>query len=783
VFFLFLLLFIFIKQFAISQNLAKTDSLKSLWLSANEDSLKIKLLLELGDAFEPINSDSAEYSFNKALKLAKNNSDYLSICYNKLGLFYSNAGNYEMAINDFQLSLKIFENKNNQIEVASCYINIGEIYMSQGNYPKSLELFQKAVKILEKIIKSNDKTTSLLGKKGIVRCYNDLGGVHAENGNFSQATEYFKKALEVEEQIGDKRIIAGCNNNIGNVYYMQSNYPKAIEYYVKALKIAEELQDKSSMSERYNNLGVVFTEMRKYKEAIEYYKKSYAIDEGLGDQKGMSIVLGNISLLKIRLQNYHEAIKFAEKSLDIAKKIGALDEEKCAYNYLATAYDSLGDYKKTSHYLKLFKLTTDSIFNIESGRQIKEMEAVYQTEKKQKEIELLSKDKKLQEAELSKQETQKVGFIIGFILMIILSLVIFRSYNHKKKANTLLTLQKNQIEEKNEELNQQNEEIAAQRDEIEAQRDLVTIQKGEIEEIHSELTSSIHYAKRIQNAVLPNREFIETLLTDYFILLKPRNIVSGDFYWVTIRKNFLMVALADCTGHGVPGAFMSMLGISFLNEIIIRPDVNQASQVLDKLRDSVLKSLHQKDLQGEQKDGMDIAFVCINLESTFSDSGVEQYAVQFAGANNSLYIVKKSENEKLKAIPTFDSHSESSGQAAQDNGRQVESIASDFQLDELKGDKMPISIYRNMQGFTNHDFTLKKSDIIYLSSDGYSDQFGGPNERKYLSKNLKKLLLDNCDKPMAAQKLILEETIESWMNNFGKPFEQTDDITVMGIKI
>ena len=270
-----------------------------------------------------------------------------------------------------------------------------------------------------------------------------FGGVHAENNNFTQATDYFQKALATEEQIGDKRVIAGCNNNIGNVYYMQGKYPKAIEYYLKALKIAEEIQDKSSMSERYNNLGVVYTEMHKYNEAIDYYEKSLKIDESLGDQKGMSIVFRKYIITQNSdLKIITKPFNMLRKSLVIAKKIGSLDEEKCAYNYLASAYDSLHNYKKTCEYLKLFKLLTDSIFNIESGKQIKEMEAVYQTEKKQKEIELLNKDKELQKAEISKQETQKYGFIIGFAFMLILSVVVLRSYSQKRKANILLTSQK-----------------------------------------------------------------------------------------------------------------------------------------------------------------------------------------------------------------------------------------------------------------------------------------------------------------------------------------------------
>ena len=735
---------------AFANTISPTDSIKNLIKNTKEDSTRILLYLKLGEYTEATDPDTSLYHFNLALTLAKENSNerLISKCYNLLALFYCHNGNYDLAIETFETELKTYENKNMFIEEAYCYINIGEVFINKGNYPVSMRWMQKSLKLFEQSSKSLDPNIALLGKKGMVRNYNSIGRVHADNGNLDLARDYFMKALNTEKQVGDKRVLAGCYNNIGISYYLQNKFSQAIEYYSKSLKMAEEIGDKQSMSERYNNIGLVYADNKNPDMAIEFYLKSYKIDEELGDKKGMAIVLGNIALIKIQLKKYKEAILFAEKSIDLAKKIGSLDEEKCGYGYLATAYDSLHDYKKTCEYLKLFKQFNDSLFNIESGKQIKEMEAVYQTEKKQKEIELLNKDKDLQQAEISKQETQKLGLVIGLLLMLVLSVVVFRSYRQKKKANALLTIQKNQIEEKNEELKQQNEEIHAQRDEIETQRDTVMFQKERIEEILSEQTSSIKYANRIQQAVLPKKEWINTLLADHFILFKPKDIVSGDFYWLSIRKNYLMVAVADCTGHGVPGAFMSMLGISYLNEIVTHDDVYQANHVLNNLREYILKSLQQKGAADDQQDGMDIAFVCINLETTFSEDGFEKIELQFAGANNSLYYIQK-----------------------------------DNDLVEIKGDKMPVSIYRNMPDFTNHQIVLQKGDVIYLCSDGYADQFGGPKSRKFLSGKLMKLLQEHCYKSMEEQKNILTENIEMWMTGYGKTYEQTDDITILGMKL
>jgi len=755
----------FLNNKANSQNIQLADSIKNQLTIAKEDSTIITLFIKLGDVFEVDNPDSAEHCYKFALKAAikNSNSKFITICYNKVGLFYSNNGNYKAAIKAYQTLLNVMIIQKNEPEVAYCYLNIGEVYMYQGNYLKALDLYQKALKIFEKYSKSNNLTVSLSCKKGMVRSYNDIGTIHAENQALPLSLEYFKKALSTEEQIGDKRVISGCYNNIGIIYYMQSDYPQAIEYYKKSLKTAEEINDKPGMSERYNNLGLVYADKGNNNLAINYYLKSFKIDEELGDKKGMAIVLGNISLLNNQIKNYREAIKYAERSLEIAKNIGSLDEQKCAYNYLSTAYDSLKNYKKTSQYLKLFKLLNDSIYNIESGKQIKEMEAIYQTEKKQKEIELLNKDKELQNAKISKQETQKIGLIAGIILMLVLLVVIFVSYNQKKKANKLLVFQKHQIEEKNEELNQQNEEIASQRDEIESQRDLLINQKEHIEEIHKEVTDSINYAKRIQEAVLPVSAPARAVLGEHFILFKPKDIVSGDFYWTTKivgnrqsavnspqsavnspqtadcklpTADLLIVVVADCTGHGVPGALMSMLGISFLTEIVNKKEVTQASHVLNELRKEIINALQQKGTQGEQKDGMDIALVTINTETI---------ELQYAGANNPLYIFSHLNNELI----------------------------------EIKPDKMPIAIYEQMEQFTNNDYQLQKGDLIYLLSDGYEDQFGGPKNKKFMIKQLKELFVKISDKQMNEQEEILNTTFEKWKGEH----EQIDDVTILGLKI
>jgi len=331
---------------------------------------------------------------------------------------------------------------------------------------------------------------------------------------------------------------------------------------------------------------------------------------------------------------------------------------------------------------------------------------------------------------------------------------IYRNYRNKKKANKILeaknekiTRQKNIIQEQNEELNQLVEEVTSQKDEIEAQRDLVQIQKNKIEVIYSEITQSIDYAMRIQQSVLPEQDVLIKYFSDFFVMFNPKDKVSGDFYWWKNIGDITIVSAADCTGHGVPGAFMSMLGSTFLNEIINSDNNITTGEILNILRTKIIETLKQKGRTGEQKDGMDMAIISINHKTNI---------VQFSGANNPLYIVAKS----IKGLkPLMDYRV--------------------LGLYEIKPNKMPISIYEKMDNFTTHEIQLDKGDSIYMFSDGFADQFGGPKDKKFKYKGFKQLLVDNVEKPMSEQKQILEKAFNNWK---GKA-EQVDDVVIVGIKL
>jgi serine phosphatase RsbU (regulator of sigma subunit) len=320
-------------------------------------------------------------------------------------------------------------------------------------------------------------------------------------------------------------------------------------------------------------------------------------------------------------------------------------------------------------------------------------------DKKQTQIGLLTKDKELQKVIIKKQKFTQRTFIIGFILAILVALQAYRNYRRKVKTNELLARQKDEIEIQNKNLN-----------------------------------ISINYAERIQSAMFPSSCNLAPQLFDYFILFRPLDIVSGDYYWFKNHNNSIFIAAADCTGHGIPAAFMSILGLTFLNELVNNSAKINANEVLTRLRDHIIRTLHQKNNNKSTRDGMEMALFIIDLEKN---------KLQFSGARRPLYMIR------------------------------------DSQLTEFSGDKMPLGINDDRDTpFTNTEVEFRRNDIVYLFSDGYVDQIGGPDRKTFKSKRFKELLLSSSHLPLKKQKEVLETTLDEWKADI----EQIDDILVIGIK-
>jgi serine phosphatase RsbU (regulator of sigma subunit) len=310
-----------------------------------------------------------------------------------------------------------------------------------------------------------------------------------------------------------------------------------------------------------------------------------------------------------------------------------------------------------------------------------------------------------------------------------------------------------QLEEKSGKLEEMNISIAKANKKLEQKNLQITLQKTEIEKVHTKIRDSINYASLIQNAALPVEDVLRDNLTEHFILYKPKDIVSGDFYWMKSIGQYIVVAAVDCTGHGVPGAFMSMLGISFFNEIINDQNMDNTGAILDILRLKVIHSLNQSGKTEQIQDGMDLSMCCIDKKNML---------LYFSGANNPIYLLRQSKQGKK-------GDEDNISFTTNDNST----------LEEIEADLQPIGICRKRQPFRTHTLKIAQNDVIYLFSDGYYDQLGGTHNRKFNSPNFKKLLLQIYQEPFPKQSQILDTTFENWRNS--NP--QTDDVLVIGLKI
>ena len=409
----------------------KTDSLLNAFNDAKQDTDKIKLLLKIGDIYRSNLFDSALYYYNKALITATNanNKNYISSISINIGNVYSYKGDYDKSIEYYLKSLKINEALSNKKGIAQCYNNIGNVQQSKGANDKAMECFLKSLKIKEE----------LGDKYGIALNYNNIGNVYYSQNIYNKALEYYLKSLKINEEIGDKNGLARCYNNIGLVHTDNSKYKEAIEFYLKSLKIKEELGDKHGVSLIYSNIGTVYSLQCADEKAIEYYTKSLKIKEELGDKYGISGVLTNIATLYIKIKKYDEAVGYLLKGLVISKEIGALFLQSVNYEYLSKAYNNLHNYEKALEYHILFKQINDSIFNKEKNKQIIEMQTKYETEKKEKENELLVKKNEIQELQINEAafRQRSIFFIFGItiILILIISYFLYNRAKLKQKAD------------------------------------------------------------------------------------------------------------------------------------------------------------------------------------------------------------------------------------------------------------------------------------------------------------------------------------------------------------
>jgi len=580
--------------------------------------------------------------------------------------------------------------ENNSHAMAEAYKNKGAAYYSKGEYPSALKNLQTSLTISEK-----ENYTDIL-----LSVYNIYGTFYKKTNDLSSAAKQFDKAYALAISIKDTVSIAGALNDRGLVHQLQGETDTAISKINRALSLYRKTKSRNGESYSLNFLAEIYSNQKKFPIAIDYLNQAYIIRSELHDTAGLAINLVNMGEVFMQMGDEQNALDYFMKCAKIAEKLKYADLMKYCYKMISDIYLKQKNFEQAYAYYEKHVNVKDSIFNEQNSRLITEMEAKYQNEKKQLQIDNLNKKSEAQAA-----KTRTLYIAIGLFSIIILVVII--GYRNKKKANDIITIQKAEVEK---------------------HRDLIELKNKEV-------TDSIHYAKRIQGALLASDTFLKKHLADFFILYKPKDIVSGDFYWANAVDNKFILITADCTGHGVPGAFMSLLNISYLNEAVTEKKLQSPEKILSFVRKQIISSLNPDGAEIERSDGMD-AVLCLFDFNNMS--------LNFACANNPLWIIRD------KKVITF------------------------------QADKIPVgSYYGDQKDFSLNTFELKKGDIVYTFTDGYADQFGGEKGKKFKYKKMQQILLENYEKPMSVQKDVLDKEIENWRGEL----EQIDDILIIGIRI
>ncbi len=605
----------------------------------------------------------------------------------------------EFAMKSGSEGLLIAQKINDQKNLVLLFNNIGLLYKDKSADTKALENFIAGEKSAEKI---NDKY-------GIAMSNHNIGILYQTQKLYEKALISYTTALELFKEIDNKNAVAQLLNSFGALSYELDDKPKALDYFLQSLAYMEEIDNKKGIADGLNNVAIIYEEMKNYSKALEYHNRSLNICREQSDNRGVSTSLFNMALVYQSQNSYDNAISYIDSAIYYAEKVNGIDLLKEYYRSLSDIYFSKSDYKTSLDFYRKSTALNDSLINQDRNKQILEMSTKYQTEKKEKENELLKQQNELQNLNLNRQRIINYSVSVGLLLVLGLAFFIYKGYKQKQMANK-------QLEEKNVLIEEKNKIV---------------------EEKNKDITDSIRYAKRLQTAILKPENTFNNYFRDGFILFKPKDIVSGDFYWFEKFGNLSLVAAADCTGHGVPGAFMSIIGCNLLSQSVNEYAITQPAAILNSINKGLTKVLQQKrDSNDFVTDGMDIALCAFNPDTMM---------LEYSGAYNPMWLIRN------------------------------------YELKEISADKFPVGAFVDSQErlFTRHELPVQQGDMIYIFSDGFADQFGGPAGKKFKYKQFQKTLLENHTKPCEEQKEALNTALINWMGSL----EQVDDVLVIGIRI
>jgi tetratricopeptide (TPR) repeat protein len=673
----------------------KIDSLKSVLKRTKQDTERVNILNALSRELIRNNLDSAANVYAKNALDISEKIDFIkgkATVYRLKGFISEDQSNYAEALKNHLQSLEMAEEINDKEQISYAYTNIGNIYLTQGNYPEALKYQLQSLKIDEKAG----------NKMGMGITYGNIGLIYYYQGNYAEALKNQQQSLEMNKASGNKNGIAMAYGNAGIAYQALKNYSAALESQLQSFRMAEEIGDKGGQANTLANIASIYSDEGNYQKALENSLLSLKTAKEIGDNRTIGFVYVNAGNMFVKQKKYAEAIEYLDSALSIAKETGIKEIAVHAYTGLTKADSANGNYVKAFTDYKMYVLYQDSLKNEENTKKLVSEQMTYEFDKKQAE-EKAEQDKKdaIAKSDKRKQEIITASIGLGLLLVLIFSGLLFSRFRVTQKQKRIIEEQKAIVEEKN-----------------------------------KDILDSITYAKRLQDAILPPLGVIKKYLPESFVLYKPKDIVAGDFYWMEQTESALFIAAADCTGHGVPGAMVSVVCSNALNRTVKEFHITETGKILDKVRELVIETFEKSE--SEVKDGMDISLAAISRQS--SADGIE---IQWSGAYNPLWYMQNNE------------------------------------LKELTADKQPIGKQENPKPFKTHVVDLQTGDMLYLFTDGYADQFGGPKGKKFKYKQLQEKLLTISSLDMDKQKAILDETIETWKSDI----EQTDDVCIIGIKV
>ncbi|MCD6067361.1 MAG: protein serine/threonine phosphatase [Bacteroidetes bacterium] len=608
--------------------------------------------------------------------------------------------------------------------LGASYTNSGYIKKQHGDIHTALDFYFKGLKILEE----------MGDKKGQAEAYNNIGFIYKSQNEYQKALDYFKKCQALFEGLKDKKGITTSLNNMGYIYHALANVKqdnnkkqelldKALFYYEQSLTNNQELKNERGIAMSQYNVGYVYLDKGDTTKALDYFAKSLEIRRGLNEKLGIAQTVNVVGEILFSRGETSEALKKAEEGFRIAKENGFAKALESSSKTLGKIYAGTGNWRGAYEMQLLYKQMSDSISNEKNQKELFQKGYQYEYEKKAAADSVKAEEeKKVVAIQLKQEKTQRFALYGGLALVLVFAGFIFNRFKTTQKQNRIIQLQKEKVEK--------------QKEEIEHQKELV-------DDKQKEIVDSITYAKRLQQAILPPAAYLDRYLGSNFVLYRPKDIVAGDFYWMFESEGLVLIAAADSTGHGVPGAMVSIVCSNALDKAVKEFKLREPGEILDKVTDLVLDTFAKS---GEEiKDGMDISLLSIDKKNQ---------SIKWSGANNQLWYVKPG-------------------------------IAGGV-FTEIKANKQPIGKSDHRVPFTTHTIDWIPGTLFYLLTDGYPDQFGGPDltsrqagGKKFKYKQLEELLQEIHYLPLQEQSRILDQRFESWKGSL----EQVDDVTIIGVRI